>query len=46
MTGHDPRCEWSPTPPARCRCSCNGVEHGVKRVREQVLSDEAEENEQ
>jgi hypothetical protein len=47
MSGHDQRCEWSKTPVARCQCSCNGTQHGIKAVRQRVLGvDEAEENEQ
>ena len=46
MTGHNQRCEWSATPNAKCRCKCEGREHGIRRVRQQILADEAEENDQ
>jgi hypothetical protein len=36
---HDPRCEWSKTPNRRCRCECQGRQHGIQAVRQRVLSE-------
>jgi hypothetical protein len=44
---HDPRCTWSKTPPSRCRCSCNGTQHGTAVARERLgFGEQPEENDQ
>lgn len=39
----DDRCEYSPSPPSRCRCSCGGMGHGrwASRAEKEAWKDPA-----
>lgn len=39
---HSTVCEWSTTPNSRCRCACQGRQHGIQAVRARLLADQAE----
>jgi hypothetical protein len=36
QAGHDLRCERSATSPKRCRCECDGRQHGVLAARQRL----------
>jgi hypothetical protein len=38
MRGHSPRCERSGAPVKRCRCRCNGSQHGIGAISSRLVA--------